>query len=155
VGCLRTETGRWYNWRPSDRFSCSYNSFPAICSKYEEPDIQTVPLSCHIKSCTLGNSGDLNNTLFSSIVTLWKKILQRAVKMTQIGLTSFKVYFSCPTVDCVQLTLKDVSSVHALQFKLEGRKSDSYPLIELANRLFCEIFELYLDIPIRVSYQKL
>jgi hypothetical protein len=54
---------------------------------------------------------------------------QRVMKMMQPRLTLFKIYFVCPITDRVQPRLKEADPSHAIQFKLEGRKSGSRPSI--------------------------
>jgi hypothetical protein len=71
-------------------------------------------------------------------------------KSVQFGFTFFKMYFLCPTADCVQLRLKDVNSTYVFQFKFERYKSGSRYLINLTNIYFCEFSKLYLNILIGV-----
>jgi hypothetical protein len=74
------------------------------------------------------------------------------MKVTQPRLIIFKVYFLCPTADGVQPRLKGASPIHTFQFKLEGRKLDSRPSIEIADIPFRELFGLYLNILNEISY---
>jgi hypothetical protein len=54
-----------------------------------------------------------------------------------------------------ELRLNGANLDHVLQFKFKGCKPDSYPLIELLDNFFRNLSELYLNVVIRVSYQKL